>query len=223
MVGFLFLLFYWWIKIIKYFFCLFFYYSICFGGYCDIYTRNLPIFDASFDTIGDSITWWNHGEKLRCLLLDKGLKVNFVGNFIDIYGFNHDGHGGDTSKQVLDRLSSIPISDFYFLLIGTNDHIDPVFTANTIIKISEQLSIKNRDAKIYVSTLLPKTDKFSPINSKINKLLRNAKLCPQCQLVDLGAHIESLPNWKLLFDDGVHPNAKGYEVIVNYLIEVMAN
>jgi len=196
---------------------LLFFSTATFATYCDISAPKYPAYNKTLDTVGDSITWWQHGEKFRCIMLDKGLEFDFVGSFVDAYGYYHDGHGGDTTSTVLSRMESIPISDNYFVLIGTNDHISPRITVNNILLISERLSMKSARSRVFISTLLPKKDAFSSISTQINELLRTSTFCPQCELVDLGMYVESLPQWETLFTDGIHPNADGYNVMTDYL------
>ncbi len=177
------------------------------------------VFGRTIDTIGDSITWWQYGRYLRCLMRDSGLKYDFSGNNFDDFGFQHDGNGGAKTSDVLANMSSIPVSDSYFVLIGTNDNTTASDTADNIIEISEQLHSKNACAKIYISTLLPRNDNFNTLNQSINTLLKNyTGWCNKCQLVDLGGYVYGKPSWQSYFmADGLHPNMSGYSLIASYL------
>lgn len=178
-----------------------------------------PVFGRTIDTVGDSITWWTYGRFLRCLMRDDGLKYDFSGSHTDIFGFKHDGEGGNKTVDVLDRMSNIPVSDAYFVLVGTNDRIDPVYTFENIVTISDQLKSKNSCAKIYISTLLPRNDEYNTRNQYVNELLREkTDWCAGCTLIDLGGYFYEKPNWtSYLMADNLHPNYAGYELISAYL------
>lgn len=183
------------------------------------YSPRKPIFGRTIDTIGDSITWWTYGRFFRCYMRDKGLMYDFKGSHTDIFGFQHDGEGGNKTQDVLNRMASIPVSDAYFVLIGTNDRITPEETFDNIVLISEQLKLKNPCAKIYISTLLPRNDEFNSRNQEVNNFLRGyTGWCHGCALVDLGAYFYSLSNWtSYLMADGLHPNDSGYQKLALYL------
>lgn len=177
------------------------------------------VFGRTLDTIGDSITWWQYGRYLRCLMRDSGLKYDFSGNNYDVFGFQHDGNGGAKTTNVLANMSSIPVSDSYFVLIGTNDQTTAIDTFNNIVEISQELHNKNACAKIYISTLLPRNDAFNGLNQSINTLLKDyTGWCSKCNLVDLGGYIYGISNWQSYFmADGLHPNYAGYQIISSYL------
>ncbi|WP_419419670.1 SGNH/GDSL hydrolase family protein [Legionella sp. D16C41] len=170
-----------------------------------------PKFKHTLDTIGDSITWVGNGKYLRCLLRDQGLAYDFKGSHIDPFGFGHDAEGGDTTENVLARINKIPTTDAYFLLIGTNDRVAPEMTVNNILQIAKQLSAKNKQAKIYISTLLPRNDDYTDHSQAVNKLLLQTKnICPNCVLVDVGGDFYALKNWQQYLPDNLHPSFEGY-------------
>ncbi|MGL4223108.1 MAG: SGNH/GDSL hydrolase family protein [Shewanella sp.] len=170
--------------------------------------------------IGDSITWWQKGEYFRCYLTQAGLGFDFVGSRTDTFGFAHDGEGGNKTTDVLKRIKYIPVSDVYFLLIGTNDRYSALETADNIFKIARQLHKKNKKSTVVISTLLPRKDGFNQRNNDVNVILkRDISACSYCKLIDLGGKISKM-NWEgLLESDGLHPNEKGYrelsDIIVN--------
>lgn len=184
------------------------------------YSNKHPaVFGRTITTIGDSITWWQNGRYLRCMMRDAGLKYDFAGNNFDIFGFQHDGNGGYNTDNVLSKMPSIKVSDAYFLLIGTNDRIESSQTVANIIEITEQLHQKNPYAKIYVSTILPRNDDRNGIVQDINTSLRNYDAwCNNCKLIDLGGYFYRLINWPdYLMPDALHPNYNGQILIANYI------
>ncbi len=179
-------------------------------------------FNRTIDTIGDSITWFHQAERLRCLMLDNGLRMDFLGKFLDPYGYHHDGHGGDSTFDTLKRIHSIPKSDSYFLLVGVNDIDDTAMTTFlNIQQIAHSLYQINNNAKIFVSTLIPIDTPLNNRNNEVNKLLREKLSCIHCVLVDTGEMFASQPNWQSLLVDKVHPTAQGYELIANYLVTII--
>ncbi|MFC3907948.1 SGNH/GDSL hydrolase family protein [Legionella dresdenensis] len=184
-------------------------------------SERAPVFYRTIDTIGDSITWWQYGRYLRCLMRDGGLHYDFTGTHTDVFGFPHDGHGGDTTTDVLNRMATIPVADAYFVLIGTNDQTTAIQTSDNIIEISNELHNKNPCAKIYISTLLPRNDSYNTLNQKINANLRNYNnWCDKCTLIDLGKYVYSNVNWPTYFmPDGLHPNHAGFLLIAGYLAD----
>lgn len=187
-------------------------------------TTRKPIFGRYLATIGDSITHWEYGRFMRCLMRDAGVMYDFSGEFTDVFGFGNEGAGGNNTQDVLNRMSSIVIADTYFVLIGTNDYalLTPSQTVANIQQIAQQLKIKNPCAKVYISTLLPRNDINNSNVQAINQLLlASASFCPNCFVIDVGGQFNALPNWKSLLMDTIHPNYNGYVAlssIINSLI-----
>ncbi len=194
---------------------------------CDLSSDRAPKYHRTIDTIGDSLTWLLEGNKLRCLLDEKGIYYDFVGFNLDKYGYRHDGHGGDTSDEVINRMNIIPKSDAYFLLIGVNDISQTAqYSYDNINKIAQSLYEKNSLAIIYISTLLPVTKEwpnYNNRNNEVNKLLREQLNCINCKLIDLGAYFSSLPDWNKMMLDGLHPTLQGYNKITDYLVKEIKN
>ncbi len=188
-------------------------------------TKRPHQYKQSIDTIGDSITVALDGEKMRCLLLDHGLYMDYVGAFLDPYGFGHDGRDGDTTAKVIERIGIIPKSDNYFMLIGVNDLLFNISLEETfanIETIAESLYKKNKKARIFVSTLLPTTRQdLNERNNAVNSLLRNNLNCTNCILIDTGDAFSKIDNWPQFFRDGVHPNSVGYDIIANIIVPVI--
>lgn len=184
------------------------------------------IFGTTIVTIGDSITWAGFGNWLRCKLRDKGLQYDFDGTKTDIFGFRHEGEGGDKTTDVLNRMDGIPKADAYFLLIGTND-IDMQYneTVSNIIHIALGLRQKNNFSVIYISTLLPRDDKYNERNESINNMLLSFQdqhlWFRNCYVLDAGANFSSL-DWKKYMSDSVHPNEEGYDAYTGLIMESLS-
>lgn len=176
--------------------------------------------------VGDSITWWQQGEYFRCLLVDNGLKYRFAGSRTDVFGYAHEGEGGNNTEQVLARMNGISPSGAYFLLVGTNDRASPLHTVSNILTIAQLLKEKaatGNGVKVFISTLLPRTDQFKERNVKVNVFLRESirtcgASCAQIKLVDLESGFLSNKAWEtLLSSDGLHPNKDGYRFLSELL------
>lgn len=177
---------------------------------------------STLNTVGDSITWWQHGEHFRCRLADAGLELRFVGSRTDSFGYGHDGEGGNTTRDVLKRINHIAPSAHYFLLIGTNDRFRTDETIKNIIRIAHRLNAK-QNSTVFISTLLPRTDEFNARNETVNVGLKQALAsCTHCKnmvLIDTNAAFQSHPEWPSLLADGLHPNEEGYAFLAKYVAE----
>jgi len=180
----------------------------------------------TLNTVGDSITWWQYGEYFRCLLADNGLPYNFVGSRTDIFGYGHDGEGGNNTRDVLNRIQAIPPSSYYFILIGTNDRFSTDETVSNIMKIAALLRDKQNDSIVLISTLLPRKDEFNARVEGVNEKLKNAfKHCKDCQglkLIDTNV-VLAQKDWQSLSADGLHPNKEGYKFLAKFIANKLQN
>jgi len=187
------------------------------GGYYNVRhlaSERLPIYGRTLCMIGDSITWWESGGWFRQVLRSKGLKYDFSGNHIDIFGARHAGEGGSSSQAVIDRLATIPTSDSYFILIGTNDRdIDTIANIQYIIGA---LRARECCSKIYISTLLPRTDAFNSMVNTINTQLRSLTLGYRVYLIDSNSLLTGT-NFLSNLNDTLHPSLAGYEILCDVL------
>ena len=194
----------------------------CFSTSCEPNLNRPILFNKTISTIGDSITWQGEAQYFRCLMRDNGLQYEFVGTHTDPFYFQHEGEGGNTTLQILERINQIPVADAYFLLIGINDILQNVpesVIVSNIITISNSLYQKNNNAKIYISTLLPIN---YPQNNKVQKvnllLLSKSKICPTCTIIDIGNQMYHQSNWPSYFIEGIHPNKNGYEFLSKTIV-----
>ena len=169
-------------------------------------------------TIGDSQTWWGNAKYFRQFMNAENEDFCFVGSNQDVFGFYHEGEGGNHTKDVVKRIDDIPYADIYTILLGTNDYKGNLTeSAQNLIYIVKQLKQKNKKAKIYYITPLPTTnqerDTFN--NELKDKFLTT--IDKSIEVIYLGEHMRSLNNWERLFPDGLHVNKEGYRLISNYL------
>lgn len=178
--------------------------------------------ETGLSMVGDSITWWHWGQYFRCFIKEAGAGYTFVGTRTDVFGYAHDGEGGNTTAQVLKRVSWLVSSDVYFLLIGTNDRCPVDETVTNIILIAQRLRAKGKRSVVLVSTLLPRTDQQAGRVDGVNRLLREriAECHPYCKLLDLGGEFRSADNWPdLLEEDGLHPTLEGYRTLAAAMVK----
>lgn len=191
-------------------------------GTYDLYKVNVQTKKSTsrtLTTVGDSITWWSAGSSLRCLLSKNLQGLQFTGPHTDRYGYGHAGEGGNKTVDVLQRLDKIDKSDYYLLHIGTNDWPigDAEFTFKNIVKIAKALSAKG--GEVIILTILPRLDENDARNVAINQKIRewNGRSC-NCRVIDLYTEFMNSGDLKSMYwDTGIHPNAKGYERIVEIL------
>lgn len=147
------------------------------------------------------------------------------------------GISGDTSDKMLERLDKNALNinpDIVYILVGTNDiarSIDHDVIIGNIAKSIEKCK-QNGVQKIVVSGLYPvnKSINSSMVGGRTNKEIKelNGKLKTKTE--QLGAIFSDLTS--VLADkdgnfnkdytyDGLHPNAKGYQVITNAIMSVI--
>jgi hypothetical protein len=170
-----------------------------------------------FSCVGDSITWALVGESYRKRLVRRNPDLRFVGSRTDIFGFGHEGEGGNTTRDLIARMNGILPGANYLLLIGTNDLFPENETLENIKTIVAALLGKGDRSTVYVMTILPKTKDNDERNQRVNELLRewHAQTTDErIRLIDTEKTFRSLTNWRDLFPDGVHPDANGYAILV---------
>ncbi len=197
----------------------------CFADSCtksakpDYYHRTMV-------TLGDSITYADYGEFLRCMLDNQGIGYDFIGSKIDKFGFRHEGYGGYNTQNIIDlRLKEISSADAYFILLGTNDiNFTPMQTVSNLMTIGIYLHTKNPNAIIYMSTLLPRYKPYHERNIQVNDILKSNKWGNNIQILDVGGDFLAQPNWKsYLLPDVLHPNYAGYSIITWSIIKNIYN
>jgi len=184
-------------------------------------------------------------------------KIVFLGNSItegggdwnkkfNVHNIVNRGISGDITEGILVRLDEIifykPIA--VFLLIGINDIFDtdilnrekitPLYVANNIIKIANQIIDQSPSTEIFIQTILPvnheiyiEENGFFPEHNvplseqitQINSMIMNQADVQQYKVIDLHSifiNQDGLMNREYT-TDGVHLNNNGYRVWVEYI------
>jgi len=184
-------------------------------------------------------------------------KIVFLGNSItegggdwnkkfNVHNTVNRGISGDITEGILVRLDEIifykPIA--VFLLIGINDIFDtdisnrekitPLYVANNIIKIANQINNQSPSTEIFIQTILPinheiyiEENGFFPEHNvplseqiiQINSMMMNQADVQQYKVIDLHSvftNQDRLMNREYT-TDGVHLNNNGYRVWVKYI------
>lgn len=176
----------------------------------------------SLCTIGDSQTWFSKAQKLRKYINEFDEDIIFVGSNNDVYGYPHDGEGGNDTKKLLKRIHRIPAADYYTLLIGTNDwnkNFDKAYE-NTLLIVSDLLK-RHPNSKVLYLTPLPTTNKPRDIfNLRLSKKLITAfSKMNRVKILDLGKKMRDNHNWETdyLSNDGLHPSDNGVEFMAQHI------
>jgi lysophospholipase L1-like esterase len=182
----------------------------------------LPVYNRTLSMIGDSITW---AFLYREILREAGLRYDFTGPNIDVYGFRHHGISGMTTDTFIqDQLPYIAIADSYLIMLGVNDVHSaqtPQQTVANILQIINYIRAKFGNPIIYVSTILKTATYLYPhyLADQVNSLLRITVFPDRVTLIDTEAAMPDLTTWQTYLIDGIHPNQLGYEsLIAPYLV-----
>lgn len=174
---------------------------------------------------GDSITeGFTHTELFAAYTAETGIPV-----------YNR-GISGDTSDRLLERLEKTILNikpKNLVLLIGTNDlgvGADADFTAEHVEKIIEQSKKRCKNINIILESVYPVNPKVNKQGRRNNKaiLLINEKLkaVAEKQKITFLDLTDKLVDENGLFKakytyDGLHANAKAYEVITKAVLPLL--
>lgn len=182
--------------------------------------------------IGDSITWWNHGDEWRRCLLEALPVLAFVGTHTARLGYSHAGEGGNSVDRVLARLDDIPDCAYYHVLIGTNnnsvataDLVQPqaAKTAALIEKVVNGLLAKPSVRKVFLGSVLPCFTK-NPLRDRTNaatnvvlreRLAAGAFPAGRVVWVEYEHPVRATPGWEQKIE--LHPTPEGYRLLADVL------
>ncbi len=137
------------------------------------------------------------------------------------------GIGGDTTTGLYDRLdvSLYAVNPkVVVLLIGINN-IDSMF--EDYEKIISDITRRLPDSELIIQSLHPTSKAFSDRNGRIlsaNEKIKSIAAKYGCTYVDTHSALKDASTGEyssLYTDDGLHPNAKGYEKITEVLLPII--
>jgi lysophospholipase L1-like esterase len=154
------------------------------------------------------------------------------------FGFayvNNRGADATNTFEAISRIWNIEVNQpaYTLILYGTNDWHDPVCQENPRCHTVPNLRRVVRAARAigsltFVATIPPvnpllqpqgRNDWIDAVNAQIEDMAREEGAF----LVDLNQAFKNQPSLPALFDDHIHPNAAGYEVIANGFFEAIAH
>lgn len=155
-------------------------------------------------------------------------RFNFQEYFPDILIINR-GIFGDTTQGILNRLNqniqNLNI-DKLFLLAGYNDLL--FRTDDEIVKNIHLIASRIKAKRICIQSLLPIDPKEKKLNHRIININRSLRLLCRdygYDYVDLHSHFVGSNGgiYEIYSHDGVHPNAKGYQLWSKILKPMILN
>ncbi len=197
----------------------------------------IPLGDSITRGVGGSgATFEGYRDDLDALLSTEQVDFDFVGSLSDGNGFDsdHEGHGGFRADQLLNQIEaylSANHPDLVILHIGTNDISNdqtPESTANEISNILDAIHSFDRNVKVILASLVPRTDGKDNSTNILNSLL---EMLVQTKASD-GVRIfyapmneiyKCNPDWAAdyLSADGIHPNDTGYNVMARVWVNTV--
>lgn len=191
--------------------------------------RLMPLGDSITEGVG-STNESGYRAFLYHSLSSFGSRFDFVGSLQYGAGLpdtDHEGHPGWSANQILGSLNTFLAQaqpQAVLLHIGTND-ISGGNSADLVVSeitaIVDAIFQYNANTKIYLSTLIPRTDARETVSVAVNAQLpalvnARANSGYRIHLVDNHAAFLANPNWALdWMADNLHPNDAGYEVMSN--------
>ncbi|MGH7495002.1 MAG: GDSL-type esterase/lipase family protein, partial [bacterium] len=194
----------------------------------------MPLGNSITEGVG-STTEAGYRKPLYDLLTNAGVSFDFVGDLQhgngSVIDKDHEGHAGFRTEelQVAGYLAANP-AEVILLEIGTNDISFGESAAQVRDDISNLLdAIKTArpSARIYLSTVIPRTDNRQATTQNLNNLLPNLvqnkiNAGQEILLVDIASQFLANANWQTdLMSDDKHPNDDGYALMAQAFFNAM--
>jgi len=183
---------------------------------------------------GDSITRGDGAEPSQSY--PTRLQARLIAHFGDAFVNNRGGDGTNTFEALERFRRNVPANEpaYTLILYGTNDWHDPVCQENTpqchtVPNLRTVVRLVKAEGSLpFLATIIPANPTLNPQGRNdwidgINTQLKVMAPAEGAFLVDLNQAFKNQPNLAALFDDHVHPNAAGYEVIAQGFFEAIAH
>jgi lysophospholipase L1-like esterase len=167
--------------------------------------------------VGDSIT--ARGAAWRERMAQQRADWHYDGSRSD-GTYLHDGVGGDTTRDIMNRLDAVPACDVYLLMAGGNDLAQKTAWPERIVENLQYISdtLVARGGVVYLMTMIPcncGTDgnvKITYTNYLIQNNIRGHAIIDTWSAI-MGS---SFPvGW--LYVDAFHPSWLGYRIMADYV------
>jgi lysophospholipase L1-like esterase len=164
------------------------------------------------------------------------LQARLIAHFGDAFVNNRGGDGTNSFEAVERFRRNVEANSpaYTLILYGTNDWNDPPCQDNTpqcqtvpnlrtVVRL-----VKATGSLPFLATIIPVNPTLAPQERNdwvdaTNVQLKAMAAAEGAFLVDLNQAFKNQPNLAALYDDHVHPNAAGYEVIAQGFFEAIAH
>lgn len=187
---------------------------------------------TTYVAFGDSITEGigddpNRAEKgwpprLETLLQQRGQSAEV----------RNEGVAGETTEEAVSRINRVlePGDDVLLLMEGTNDIGLKTISNETIVANLDRIAerAEARGLSVVHATVLPRVntthDPRNLITAAFNGLVRDLAWREERKLADpFEVFYRLTPNYFQLYDDKLHPNAAGYDLLARVFADVITN
>jgi lysophospholipase L1-like esterase len=192
---------------------------------------NRPDYYVAF---GDSITRGDGAAQSQSY--PSRLQSRLIAHFGDALVNNRGGDGTNTFEALERFRRNVPANEPAYTLItyGTNDWHDPVCQLNTpqchtVPNLRTLVRLTRAERSLpFIATIIPANPLLNAQNRNdwidaTNVQIKAMAAAEGAFLVDLNQAFKNQPSLPALFDDHVHPNAAGYEVIAQAFFEAIAH
>lgn len=183
---------------------------------------------------GDSIT---RGDSVApAQTYPSRLQARLIAHFGDAFVNNRGGDGTNTFEAIERFRRNVPANEPAYVLIqyGTNDWHDPVCQNNTpqchtVPNLRSIVRLSKAEGTLpFLATIIPTNPTLTPQGRNdwvdaTNTQIKAMAAAEGAFLVDLNQAFKNQPSLPALFDDHVHPNAAGYELIAQGFFEAIAH
>jgi lysophospholipase L1-like esterase len=193
--------------------------------------NNRPDYYVAF---GDSITRGDGAAPSQSY--PARLQSRLIAHFGDALVNNRGGDGTNTFEALERFRRNVPANEPGYTLIvyGTNDWHDPVCQLNTpqchtVPNLRTVVRLTKAEGSLpFIGTIIPANPLLNAQNRNdwidaTNTQIKAMAAAEGAFVVDLNQAFKNQPSLPALFDDHVHPNAAGYDVIAQAFFEAIAH
>jgi lysophospholipase L1-like esterase len=181
---------------------------------------------------GDSIT--RGDETAPSTSYPSRLQARLIAHFGDAYVNNRGGSGNNTFEALERFRRNVPANEPAYTLViyGTNDWHDPICQdmtpqCHTVANLRTVVRLIKAEGSLpFLATILPVDPLVNGRNEWVdatNVQLKAMAAAEGAFVVDINQAFKNQTSLSALFDDAVHPNAAGYDLIAQAFFEAIAH